>query len=116
MRVVIASDADGMSTVSYTHLDVYKRQGLRHVLVPVGACLGRALLGFKVNVKEAVTLVVAIGPGELILQAPQEVAAHVDAHLHGLEQPTQVLLDVVAVSYTHLDCPETFLGKEGIAK
>lgn len=44
--------------------------GLRHVLVPVGACLGRALLGFKVNVEEAVTLVVAIGPGELILQAP----------------------------------------------
>ena len=65
------------------------------MLVPVGACLGRALLGFKVNVEEAVTLVVAIGPGELILQAPQEVATHVDAHLHGLEQPAQVLLDVV---------------------
>ena len=49
----------------------------------------------KLTAKEAVTLVVAIGPGELILQAPQEVAAHVDAHLHGLEQPAQVLLDVV---------------------
>ena len=43
--------------------------GLRHVLVPVGACLGRALLGFKVNVEEAITLVVSVGPGELILQA-----------------------------------------------
>lgn len=69
--------------------------GLRHVLIPVRACLGRALLGFKVNVEEAITLVVAIGPGELILQAPQEVTAHVDTHLHGLEQPAQVLLDVV---------------------
>ena len=54
--------------------------GLRYVLVPVCACLGRSLLGFKVNVEEAVTLVVAIGLGELILQAPQEVTAHVDTH------------------------------------
>ena len=41
--------------------------GLRHVLIPVGACLGRALLGLKVYVEEAVALVVAVGPGELVL-------------------------------------------------
>ena len=52
----------GLNAVSYTHLDVYKRQGL-----------GRALLGLVINVEESIALVVAVGPAELVLQAPHKV-------------------------------------------
>lgn len=51
----------------------HEQAGLRDVLVPVRACLGIALLGLKVDAEQAVTLVIAVGPGELVLQRPHEV-------------------------------------------
>ena len=59
--------------------------GLGDAFEPVRAGLGRALLGFKVNVEEAVALVIAIGPRELVLQAPHKVAANVDAAFDGAD-------------------------------
>ena len=67
---------------------------LGDALEPVRAGLGRALLGFKVNVEEAVALVIAVGPAELVLQAPHKVAANVDTAFDGLEDPAQVVFDV----------------------
>ena len=46
----------------------HEQAGLRDVLVPVRARLGIALLGLKVDVEQAVALVIAVGPGELVLQ------------------------------------------------
>ena len=40
----------------------HEQAGLRDVLVPVRARLGIALLGLKVDVEQAVALVVAVGP------------------------------------------------------
>lgn len=45
----------------------HEQAGLRDVLVPVRARLGVALLGLKVDVEQAIALVIAVGPGELVL-------------------------------------------------
>ena len=65
----------------------HEQAGLRDVLVPVRARLGIALLGLKVDVEQAVALVIAVGPAELVLQAPHKVAANVDTAFDGLEDP-----------------------------
>src|SRR4051794_11936696 len=44
-----------------------------HFLVPGGAQLGRALLCREVHVMDAEPLAVAVGPFEIVHQAPQEI-------------------------------------------
>ena len=73
----------------------HEQAGLRDVLVPVRACLGVALLGLKVDVEQAVALVVAVGPGELVLQRPHKVAVDVHAAVDCLEDPCEMLTHVV---------------------
>ena len=46
----------------------HEQAGLCDVLVPVRARLGIALLGLEVDVEQAIALVVAVGPRELVLQ------------------------------------------------
>ena len=69
----------------------HEQAGLRDVLVPVRARLGIALLGLEVDVEQAVALVVAVGPGELILQRPHKVAVDVYAAVNRLEDPCEML-------------------------
>ena len=73
----------------------HKQAGLRDVLVPVRARLGIALLGLKVDVEQAITLVVAVGPGELVLQRPHKVTVDVYAAVDCLEDPREMLTHVV---------------------
>lgn len=65
----------------------HEQAGLRDVLVPVRARLGIALLGLKVDVEQAIALVVAVGPEELVLQRPHKVAVDVHAAVDRLEDP-----------------------------
>ena len=65
--------------------------GLGEVLEPVSARLRVALLGLEVDVEQAVALVVAVGPAELVLQRPHEVAGDVHAALDGTVNPSEVL-------------------------
>lgn len=73
----------------------HKQAGLRDVLVPVRARLGIALLGLKVDVEQAIALVIAVGPGELVLQRPHEVTVDVHAAVDCLEDPCEMLTHVV---------------------
>ena len=73
----------------------HEQAGLRDVLVPVRARLGIALLGLKVNVEQAIALVIAVGPGELVLQRPHKVAVDVHAAVNRLEDPSEMLAHVV---------------------
>ena len=73
----------------------HEQAGLCDVLVPVRACLGIALLGLKVDVEQAVTFVIAVGPGELVLQRPHKVPVDVYAAVDCLEDPCEMLTHVV---------------------
>ena len=73
----------------------HEQAGLRDVLVPVRARLGIALLGLKVDVEQAIALVIAVGPGELVLQRPHEVTVDVYAAVDCLEDPCEMLTHVV---------------------
>ena len=73
----------------------HEQAGLRDVLVPVRARLGIALLGLKVDVEQAVTFVIAVGPGELVLQRPHKVTVDVYAAVDCLEDPREVLTHIV---------------------
>ena len=73
----------------------HEQAGLRDVLVPVRACLGIALLGLKVDVEQAVALVIAVGPGELVLQRPHKVAVDVHTAVDRLEDPREMLAHVI---------------------
>ena len=73
----------------------HEQAGLRDVLVPVRACLGITRLGLKVDVEQAVALVVAVGPGELVLQRPHKVTVDVYAAVDRLENPCEMLTHVV---------------------
>ena len=73
----------------------HEQAGLRDVLVPVRARLGIALLGLEVDVEQAIALVVAVGPGELVLQRPHKVAVDVHAAVDCLEDPCEMLTHVV---------------------
>ena len=73
----------------------HEQAGLRDVLVPVRARLGIALLGLKVDVEQAVALVIAVGPGELVLQRPHKVTVDVHAAVNRLEDPREMLAHVV---------------------
>ena len=73
----------------------HEQAGLRDVLVPVRARLGIALLGLEVDVEQAVALVVAVGPGELVLQRPHKVTVDVYAAVDCLEDPCEMLAHVV---------------------
>ena len=73
----------------------HEHAGLRDVLVPVRAGLGIALLGLKVDVEQAVALVIAVGPGELVLQRPHKVTVDVYAAVDCLEDPREVLTHIV---------------------
>ena len=73
----------------------HEHAGLRDVLVPVRARLGIALLGLKVDVEQAVALVIAVGPGELVLQRPHKVAVDVHAAVDRLEDPCEMLTHIV---------------------
>ena len=75
----------------------HEQAGLRDVLVPVRARLGIALLGLEVDVEQAIALVVAVGPGELVLQRPHKVAVDVHAAVNRLEDPREMLAHVVDV-------------------
>ena len=47
--------------------------GFRNLFVPVSTLFRIALLSFKIHIEEAITFLIAIGPGEYIHQRPQEV-------------------------------------------
>ena len=68
----------------------HEQAGLRDVLVPVRARLGIALLGLKVDVEQAVALVVAVGPGELVLQRPYKVTVDVHAAVRSEEHTSEL--------------------------
>ena len=73
----------------------HEQAGLRDVLVPVRARLGIALLGLEVDVEQAVTFVIAVGPGEVVLQRPHKVAVDVHAAVNRLEDPREMLAHAV---------------------
>ena len=73
----------------------HEQAGLRDIFKPVRARLGVTLLSLKVDVEQAVALVVAVGPGELVLQRPHKVAVDVHATVDCLEDPREVLAHVV---------------------
>lgn len=73
----------------------HEQAGLRDVLVPVRARLGIALLGLEVDVEQAVALVIAVGPGELVLQRPHKVTVDVHAAVDCLEDPCEMLTHIV---------------------
>ena len=73
----------------------HEQTGLRNVLVPVRARLGIALLGLKVDVEQAIALVIAVGPGELVLQRPHKVTVDVHAAVDCLEDPRETLAHIV---------------------
>src|ERR1022692_407771 len=62
--------------------------------VPAERGLRRALPGAEVDVHEAESLVVALGPLEVVHQRPGQVAAYVDAGRDGLVQCPEVAVQV----------------------
>src|SRR6516164_5411270 len=64
------------------------------VLVPLGAELWRALLRLEVHIVDAEALRVAIGPFEVVEQAPEEVALHRIALSYGAMQMGDVVAQV----------------------
>ena len=90
----------------------YEQAGLRDVLVPVRARLGIALLGLKVDVEQAVTFVIAVGPGELVLQRPHKVTVDVYAAVDCLEDPREMLTHIVDELLPGLARPEFLQGED----
>ena len=71
------------------------RHSVGELLVPECRLLDVAFLRVEVDVEQAVALVIAIGPRELVLQAPDKVALDVDALGTRLEHLLHVLVDKV---------------------